>query len=200
MDDITLTINGAQVAATPGETVLDVAKRTGTEIPTLCHHKDLLPHGSCRLCLVELKAGSRSQLVASCGYYVKKGLVVETTSPRVLRARKLVLELLLAFLHRSPQIQEYAIQNGVTSSRYDRSLAYCVLCGLCVRYCEEIKKADCLGFVGRGVDRDVAWTPLARYDDNCKTCMECQHLCPTGVFPSNLGMASPLPPLPQGEG
>jgi bidirectional [NiFe] hydrogenase diaphorase subunit len=189
MSEITLTIDGSPVTAKKGETVLDAARRIGIEIPTLCHHKDLLPHGSCRLCLVELTKGSGSQLVASCGYYVTGGLTIRTDSPRVLRARKLVLELLLAFLHESPHILRYARENGVGSTRYSRSLHYCVLCGLCVRYCEEIKKAGCIGFVGRGTDRDVAWTPLSRYDDTCKSCMECQHLCPTGVFPSNLGMA-----------
>jgi bidirectional [NiFe] hydrogenase diaphorase subunit len=190
MKEITLAINGSAVTAEKGETVLDVARRLGLDIPTLCHHKDLLPHGSCRLCLVELKQGTGSQLVASCGYYVKSGLVIETESPRVLRARKLVLELLLAFLHESPDILRHARNSGVESSRYNRHLQYCVLCGLCVRYCEEIKKKGCLGFVGRGVNRDVAWVPLTRYDDTCKTCMECQSLCPTGVFPSNLGMAN----------
>jgi NADH dehydrogenase/NADH:ubiquinone oxidoreductase subunit G len=190
MNEITLSINGAPVTATKGETVLDAARRAGIEIPTLCHHKDLLPHGSCRLCLVELTRGSGSQLVASCAYQVTSGLVIQTASPRVLRARKLVLELLLAFLHESPDILRWARENGVASTRYSRFLHYCVLCGLCVRYCEEIKKENCIGFVGRGVDRDVAWTPLTRYEDTCKACMECQHLCPTGVFPSNLGLAN----------
>jgi NADH dehydrogenase/NADH:ubiquinone oxidoreductase subunit G len=190
MNEITLTIDDTTVVAHEGETVLDAARQIGKDIPTLCHHKDLLPHGSCRLCLVELVQGKRSQLVASCGYYVKNGLVIETNSPRVRRARKLILELLLAFLHESPEIQRLAREYEVGTPRYDRRLHYCVLCGLCVRYCEEIKKENCIGFVGRGVDRDVAWTPLSRYEDTCKSCMDCQRLCPTGVFPSNLGMAN----------
>jgi bidirectional [NiFe] hydrogenase diaphorase subunit len=191
MNSITLTIDGKSVEARSGETILDAARSLGIDVPTLCHHKDLLPHGSCRLCLVELKQGARSQLVASCGYYVKNGLTVETDSPRVQRARKLVLEILFASLHENTDIQRYARRYGVSRSRYKRSLEYCVLCGLCVRYCQEVKKANCIGFVGRGVHREVAWIPLSRYDDTCKKCMECQAICPTGVFPSNWGMASP---------
>lgn len=186
---ITITINGASVSGKKDDTILDAATSIGVEIPTLCYLKGLAPYGGCRLCLVEIIQGNRSQLVASCGYYLKEGLTVETNSPRVKRARGLVLELLLAAMPGSLEIQRYARENSVTSTRYKRNLDHCVLCGLCVRYCEEIKKENCLGFVGRGVDREVAWVPLSKYKDACENCMECQKLCPTGVFPSNWGIA-----------
>jgi bidirectional [NiFe] hydrogenase diaphorase subunit len=137
---------------------------------------------------VELKGGNRSQLVASCGYYVKEGLEILTRSPRVLRARGLVLEVLLSLLHGSEEIHRLAAEYGVTGTRYRKDRRYCVLCGLCVRYCAEVKGAHCLGFVGRGADRDVAWIPLSTYRDTCQGCQECKDLCPTGVFPSNWGL------------
>ena len=188
-EKITLSIDGQTVSAEPGQTVLAAARSIGVEIPALCHHEQLVPYGGCRLCLVELTQGNRSQLVASCGYVVKEGLQVSSGSPRVLRARKLVLEVLLALMPYSDEIRRLARENGVEASRFKREWHYCVLCGLCVRYCEEVKGANCVGFVGRGVNRDVAWTPLSGYHQTCEKCLECMDLCPTGVFPSNLGLA-----------
>jgi bidirectional [NiFe] hydrogenase diaphorase subunit len=190
MADIMLEINGKKVSANKGETILEAARSNGIEIPTLCYLKGLAPHGGCRLCLVELKQGKRSQLVASCGYYVKDDLVVETESPRVQKVRKLLLELLIASMPDSEEIHYWAEKYGVHSTRFDRPPDYCILCGLCVRYCDEMKQGNCLGFVGRGVHREVAWVPLATYTEKCVKCMEeCQKLCPTGVFPSNWGIA-----------
>ena len=188
VDKITLTIDGQPVSADKGATILDAACSIGVRIPTLCHHEQLQPYGGCRLCLVELRQASRSQLVASCGYPVRPGLAVHTDSPRVLRARRLVLEVLLALMPYSDEIRRLAGQHDVTVSRYQRTMHYCVLCGLCVRYCDEVKHANCIGFVGRGVEREVAWTPLSRYRQTCQGCLECMPLCPTGVFPSNWGI------------
>lgn len=188
MEKIALSIDGNEVSAHKGETVLDAARAVGIEIPTLCHHQKLLPYGGCRLCLVELKQGKKSQLVASCGYYVKEGLEIQTHSQRVIRARKLVLEVLLSIMHGSEEIRRLAARYGVVRTRYQKDLRYCVLCGLCVRYCHEVKGADCIGFMGRGADREVAWTPLSAYRDICGKCLECKELCPTGVFPSNWGI------------
>jgi NADH dehydrogenase/NADH:ubiquinone oxidoreductase subunit G len=190
MSEITLTINGQKVIARKGETLLEAAKSKGIDIPSLCHMKELTPYGGCRLCLVEITRTGRSQLVASCGYFVREGLVVETDSPRVHRVRKLLLELLLASMPDSPDIQRWADRYEVRETRFKRPLEHCILCGLCARYCEEIKKENCLGFVGRGVHREVAWTPLKTYHEKCEQCMECQRLCPTGVFPSNWGVAN----------
>jgi bidirectional [NiFe] hydrogenase diaphorase subunit len=189
MAALTVTIDGKEVFAEKGATLLDAARSAGIDIPTLCHHEALKPYGGCRLCLVELKQGKRSSLVASCGYFVKQGLTVETDSPRVRRARKLILELLLAMMEDDPKIRRYARDYGVGKPRYDRSLTHCINCGLCVRYCDEVKKANCIGFVGRGVDREVAWIPLDSYKKTCEQCLECKDLCPTGVFPSNWGVA-----------
>jgi bidirectional [NiFe] hydrogenase diaphorase subunit len=188
METIGIAIDGRAVSARKGETVLDAARAAGIEIPTLCHHRKLLPYGGCRLCLVELRQGSRSQLVASCGYPAREGLEVLTESPRVVRARKLVLEVLLSLMRGSDEIRRLAARYGVTATRYRKELRHCILCGLCVRYCAEVKGAHAIGFVGRGVDREVAWIPSSTYREVCKECQECKDLCPTGVFPSNWGL------------
>ena len=186
---INLKVDGRAVQAERGGTILDVARTLGIKIPTLCQHDQLAPYGACRLCLVEIRRGKISRLVAACGYYVEEGLEVLTDSERVRKVRRLMLELLLAMMPGSLEVQELARQYGVTSSRYKRGLHYCILCGLCVRYCEEVKGRTCIGYVGRGVDREVAWIPLRGSDDACRICAECQELCPTGVFPSNWGIA-----------
>jgi len=140
MKTITITINGATVSGKQGDTILEAAQSVGIEIPTLCYLKELAPYGGCRLCLVEIIQGKHSHLVASCGYYLKDGLVVETDSPRVKRSRTLVLELLLASMPGSPEIQRHARNYNVTSSRYKRPLNFCVLCGLCVRIAKKLKR------------------------------------------------------------
>ena len=187
--DVTITLNGSAVTADKKDSLLVIARRQGVEIPTICHAKDLAPHGGCRLCLVELRQGTRSRLVASCGYFAQEGLVVETDSPRVIKVRSLLLELLRASMPDSDYIRTWADRYGVRATRYKRELTHCVLCGLCVRHCEEIKKNNCLGYVGRGVNREVAWVPQDGYA-LCEQCMECRQFCPTGVFPSNWGVAN----------
>jgi len=178
MEEIALTIDGKPVSAGKGVTVLDAARDMGIEIPTLCHHERLLPYGGCRLCLVELKQGKKSQLVASCGYYVKDGLEILTRSPRVIRARKLVLEVLLSIMHGSEEIRRLAARHGVVRSRFQKPLRYCILCGLCVRYCDEVKKENAVYFEGRGIDRELAFVPGKKVD--CRACRECFDLCTGG--------------------
>jgi bidirectional [NiFe] hydrogenase diaphorase subunit len=189
MDGVKLKLDGQTVQAERGKTILEVARSFGIEIPTLCQHEKLAPYGACRLCLVEIKRGKSSRLVASCGYYAEEGLEILTNSERVRKVRGLMLELLLAMMHNSQEIRTLARQHGITASRYKRDLYHCILCGLCVRYCEEVKGANCVGYIGRGVDREVAWVPPEGYAAVCKKCCECYKLCPTGVFPSNWGLA-----------
>ena len=93
---INLTINGLGTSVEQGTTLLEAARNLGFPIPTLCHMEGLSPYGACRLCMVEIGEGPRVKLVSSCTYPAQEGLVVRTASSRVLRARRMVLELLLA--------------------------------------------------------------------------------------------------------
>jgi NADH dehydrogenase/NADH:ubiquinone oxidoreductase subunit G len=188
MAQITLTIDGREVHAEKGATILEVARHVGIRIPHMCYHEDVAPYGACRLCLVEITKGARSKLVASCAYEVEEGLEVLTGSDRVIRVRKLLVELLLAVAPYMKEVQELAAEYGVSETRYRRIVSPCILCGLCVRYCAEVKGEHAVGFVGRGTEREVAWIPDSAYENDCMNCLECMDICPTGVFPSNFGM------------
>lgn len=181
-------IDGIEVKAQEGMTILQAAEQVGIEIPTLCHDDRLAPYGACRLCSVEITRGGRSRVVASCVYPVEEGLVVNTESPRVLKIRKVILELLQS---RSPGLrEELAERYDVDNTRLERDPTFCILCGLCVRYCAEVKKANALGFVGRGTTRQVVFYPEIAVK-TCPTCRECFNICPTGVIPSDFAVSVP---------
>jgi len=190
MKQVTLEIDGQNVSIEEGKTLLEAAKQIGITIPTLCYHEKLAPYGACRLCLVEITRGKRSQLVASCAYYVENGLKVQTKSPRVIKIRKLLIELLLAISPYIPEVRNLAAEYDVKETRFKSWLSMCLLCGLCVRYCAEVKGKDAVGFVGRGIERQVTWVPDSAYAEKCADCFDCLSICPTGVFPSNWGLAN----------
>lgn len=184
MSEFSLIINGQKVKAREGMTILEAARGAGIEIPTLCYQEGLAPFGACRLCTVEIVKGQRSRLVASCVYPAEEGLVVKTESERVVKGRKLILELLLA---RAPNVQvlrEYGMKYGVDLMKFDPEPTSCILCGLCVRYCAEEKKKNAIGFIGRGTERAVMFFPEIASEE-CPKCGECFAICPTGVLPSN---------------
>jgi bidirectional [NiFe] hydrogenase diaphorase subunit len=179
---VSLTINDREIKAEEGMTILDAARDAGIYIPTLCYHEKLAPYGACRICTVEVTKGKRTRLVTSCVYPVEEGLAVKTDSPRVIKLRKMLLELMLAS---SPAktIKDLARQYDVTQQRFEAEKTNCILCGLCVRYCNEIKKANAIGFVGRGTERRVVFYPQIA-STVCASCRECFSLCPTGKLPS----------------
>lgn len=187
MSEISLTINGRTVAAEEGMTILEAARAADVEIPTLCDHPQLTPSGACRLCTVEVAKGGRSRLVASCVYPAEQGLDVQTESESVVEGRRLILEMLLARAPGVEVLREYGKRYGVDMDRFDQEPSYCILCGLCVRYCAEVKGACAIGFVGRGVDRQVMFLPEVAARE-CPQCGECFAICPTGVLPSNYGI------------
>ncbi|MCK4362300.1 MAG: (2Fe-2S)-binding protein [Dehalococcoidia bacterium] len=182
VEKVTLTINDREVRVKEGMTILEAARDAGIHIPTLCYHEKLAPYGACRLCTVEISLNGRTRLVTACIYPVENGLVVKTDSQRVIRIRKMLLELMLAS---SPAktIQDLAQQHGVAKPRFEAEKTNCILCGLCVRYCNEIKKANAIGFVGRGTERRVVFYPEIA-STVCASCRECFSLCPTGKLPS----------------
>ncbi len=176
-----LTVDGQTVEARPGETLLVVCRRAGKDIPTLCHHEALAPYAACRVCLVEVSGDGKSGLVPSCQYPAAAGLVVETDSPAVQRARRLVLELLLARSPASEVVRNLAARYGVTETPYptDDPDSKCIVCGLCVRVCEEVLHLAAIGFASRGVDRQVG-APFDEASDVCIGCGACVAVCPTG--------------------
>jgi len=178
MSEFTMEIDGRDVPARDGMTVLEAARGAGIEIPTLCHHEKLEPHGGCRLCLVELDFGDWTRLVVSCVYPAKPELVVRTRSDRVDRMRRTILELLLAHAPDAPALVALAAEYDARSDRYEPEPDFCVHCGLCVRWCAEVKGAHAVGFVDRGVRKEIAFVPeIAK--DACGPCKECFPLCPT---------------------
>lgn len=179
---VSLTINDREIKAKEGMTILDAARDAGIYIPTLCYNEKLAPYGACRICTVEVTKGKRTRLVTSCVYPVEEGLVVNTDSPRVISLRKMLLELMLAS-SAAKTIQDLARQYAVTQQRFEAEKTNCILCGLCVRYCNEIKKANAIGFVGRGTERRVVFYPQIA-STVCASCRECFSLCPTGKLPS----------------
>lgn len=188
MSEVNLVINGCDVTAEEGVTVLEAARAAGIDIPTLCSHEDLAPFGACRLCTVEIAKEGRSRLVASCVYPVEEGLDVQTESEPVVKGRKLILEMLLA---RSPGVQvlrDYGRRYGVDVTKFSVDPSFCILCGLCVNYCAEVKGKHAIGFTGRGVERHVMFLPEVASEE-CTHCWECFSVCPTGVLPSNYGLA-----------
>jgi len=178
MSEIRLKIDGREVAATEGQSVLSAARGAGIEIPTLCHHEKLEPHGGCRLCIVELDFGEWTQIVVSCVYPAKAGLVVRTRSEKIDRLRKMILELLMAHAPDSEPLKDLAAEYGADRGRFEQETDFCIHCGLCVRYCAEVKKADAIGFIDRGIRKEIAFLPEIAATE-CPDCKECFPLCPT---------------------
>lgn len=173
----TLFINRVRVAVEAGTTVLESAEFLGFSIPTLCHHEGLSPYGACRLCLVEIGEGPNARLVSSCTYPAEEGLQVRTASSRVLRARRMMLELLLASCPDSRTIQDLAAAHGVHRQRFKQEHETCILCGLCVRICREQMMAGAIGFRNRGEKRSIG-TPFDVQSELCRLCGACMYICP----------------------
>jgi len=203
---IELTINKIKVKAENGMTILDAAKSAGIEIPTLCHMKDLFPTGACRICSVEVE-GQRG-LIPACAFPVLDGMVVETNSPRVRRARKTIVELLIenhpqdcliCVRNGNCELQSLAALYGVREHRYvgekkehaidisspsiERDPAKCILCGRCVRVCNEIQKIGAIDFTKRGFSTIVS-TPYNKGINisDCILCGQCILVCPTAAL------------------
>ena len=199
-------LNGREVSARPGATILDVAQREGMEIPTLCHHPALAPEASCRLCVVE--DCKSKKLVPACATFAADGMRLETENERVHEARRFNLELLLA---RHPldcmtceqngacELQDLAYQFQVDGRRFgfaprpgSRDLSHpfialdpdkCVLCHRCVRGCAEIQGRSAIGIYERGANSHIG--PEAQrpwLESICESCGTCVALCPTGAL------------------
>jgi NADH dehydrogenase/NADH:ubiquinone oxidoreductase subunit G len=174
---ISLKVNGVPVSVEDGTTLLDAARFLGIPIPTLCHADGLSPYGACRLCIVEIGDGAKARLVSSCTYPAQEGLSVRTASRRVVRARRMVIELMLASCPDSKTIQDLAAAHDVRTQRFRQEHERCVLCGLCVRMCGEQMMAHAIGFRGRGEHRSIG-TPFDMKSEQCRLCGGCMYICP----------------------
>jgi coenzyme F420-reducing hydrogenase beta subunit len=195
--EITLVIDGAEVKSTPGKSVLEVARQIGVDIPTLCYHNLLSPYGGCRLCSVEVtnKQG-RKRIVTSCNFPVEEGLVVETNSENVMKVRRGILELLMARCPKVVKLKNLGQKYGITeqtlwASDQDED---CILCGLCVRVCEELIGVSAISFAKRGVEREVT-APYGQFSDDCIGCGACALVCPTGSKKIRIHTYAIVPPL-----
>jgi NADH dehydrogenase/NADH:ubiquinone oxidoreductase subunit G len=193
VSDIRLQIDGREVRAAEGMTVLEAAREAGISIPTLCFHESLEPHGGCRLCMVEIEVREWTQLVVSCVYPAKDGLVVRTRSEKIDRMRKTILELLLAHAPDSPPLQELAAEYGADRNRFEQEASFCIHCGLCVRYCAEVKKKNAVGFIDRGVRKEISFIPEIAVKE-CPGCKECFPLCPTSYLQAAYVLVETLAP------
>jgi len=203
---ITINVNGTKIEAKKGETVLNVLSDHGIKVPTLCHLKDMMPTGSCRMCVVEHK--NTDKLITSCSAVVEDGMDILTHSPRVTEARKVIVELLLS---NHPDDCLYCVRNGncelqglsedlcVTERRIQgrknklpldtssvsilRDPEKCILCGRCVRVCEEVMGVACIDFSKRGSQTVVSTAfDKGMNTSSCVNCGQCIMVCPTGAL------------------
>ena len=180
LEYVTLTIDGAKIRASGVASVLDAALEYGICIPHLCHYPGLSDIGACRLCIVENVVNGRTKVTASCTLTVCDGMLIRTDTELIRRLRRNIAELLVAEAPNSRAIQDVALRCGVTRVRYPFRNNNCVLCGRCVRVCDEMWQAKAIGFVGRGIDRRISF-PFGSRPEACKNCCSCIDLCPMTV-------------------
>jgi len=174
-------INGKEIEAPANKTILSIAKSIGIDIPTLCYHPLLEPYSACRVCLVEVKRGNRTDIMTSCNTKVEEGMEIFTDTDRVKRDRNIILELLLSQAPAAEPLKELAKKYGIEKSRFETIKDpnnKCILCGLCVRACHEVVGAYAIGFEARGIERKIT-TPYGTLSDKCINCGACTYFCPT---------------------
>ena len=203
---ITFEINGKEITAKEGSTILEAAREHNIDIPTLCHDDRLSEFGGCRLCVVEI--GDRGKIETSCSTLVKEGLSVQTHSDKVIEIRREILDLLLSN-HPTDcltcdkvgncDLQNYSYEYKVEEGTYkgeiknyaidsinpvmERDQSKCILCGKCVRMCDEIQVTNAIDFAGRGFESKITTAFDAPIDyKNCRLCGQCISVCPTGAL------------------
>lgn len=202
----TIQVNNKKIKAEKGETILAALNRNGIKIPTLCRMKDFTPTGACRMCVVEVDG--RDRLVTACSQPVEEWMKIQTHSPRVIQARKTIVELLLSNhpddclycdrnlncelqrLSEELNIRERRIRSRKIKTRLDQSspaivreLSKCILCGRCVRVCDEVITATSLDFINKGRETHVGAAMDKDFNfSSCVHCGQCVLVCPTGAL------------------
>jgi NADH dehydrogenase/NADH:ubiquinone oxidoreductase subunit G len=178
---ITFTMDGQQMQVAEGRTILEAARERGIPIPTICYHEALAPFAACRMCLVELANRRGGQLAPACAYPCEEGLIVLTNSEKVRRSRRMTIELLMASSAHVPLIRAMADELGVAAPRFTMAEDDCILCGLCVRACDEIVGVRAISLVNRGIAKEVS-PPFRIASNACIECGTCVLICPTGAI------------------
>lgn len=207
MPVVTLTVNDQLVSARAGQSLLEVIREQGIQIPTLCHMDGLSERGGCRLCLVEVQGTNK--LLPACVTRVQEGMAVYTHTERLLKYRHMTIELLLSernhvcavcVMNGHCELQDEAARLGVTHVRYDYlnpdlpmdashdrfvlDHNRCILCTRCVRVCDEVEGAHTKDVMGRGInsriinDLNQPWGSSV----SCTSCGKCVQVCPTGAL------------------
>jgi NADH dehydrogenase/NADH:ubiquinone oxidoreductase subunit G len=190
-----ITIDGQNLEFEEPMTVLEAAKKLQIKIPTLCYNEHLTPYGGCRICLVETTteaAPERTRLLPACTAPASDGMIVVTDSERVLTSRRFVIELFLSRCPESEQVRAMAKEMGADPDGQDldsvgqyllkrsprRAATNCILCGLCVRVCQQIPQRYALSLKERGIYRKVT-PPFEKVAQSCIGCGSCAYVCPT---------------------
>lgn len=180
MAKVLIKIDGQPIEVEENSYVLEAAKSLGINIPTLCYYPYMTPYAACRICAVEARNEKGwTKIVTACNYPAWDGLEILTNTPRVLNARRINLEMLLSRCAPAPVLKQLAEEFGIEKPRWGIGDDTCILCGLCVRVCDDIVGAHALAFSDRGISRKVA-TPFEEDSGDCILCGACAKVCPTG--------------------
>ncbi|MGB2907407.1 MAG: 4Fe-4S binding protein [Candidatus Aminicenantaceae bacterium] len=177
---VNIVIDGKKLEIEEGTTILQAAQQLDIKIPSLCYHPVLEPYAACRVCVVEVCVKGKTDVITSCNNKVQEGMEIQTASERVLRARKLNVEMLMARAPAAEPLKEIAKDLGIEKTRFEIEDPdeKCILCGLCVRACQEVVGAEAISFVERGKNRFVS-PPFGEPSEACIGCTACAYFCPT---------------------
>jgi heterodisulfide reductase subunit A len=177
---VNIVIDGKKLEVEEGTTILQAAQQLDINIPSLCYHPVLEPYAACRVCVVEVAVKGKTDVITSCNNKVQDGMEIQTASERVLRARKLNVEMLMARAPAAEPLKEIAQDLGIETTRFEVEDPdeKCILCGLCVRACADVVGAEAISFIERGKSRFVS-PPFGEPSDACIGCTACAFFCPT---------------------